>query len=118
MSDERPVAALADLAFDDRGLIPAIAQDTDGRVLMVGWMNETTLRETLDIGRMVYWSRSRQERWAKGDTSGDVQIVKEAYVDCDADVLLFVVDQQGKGACATGNYSCFYRDLRALLPES
>jgi phosphoribosyl-AMP cyclohydrolase len=103
------------LKFDDRGLIPAIAQDGEGRVLMVGWMNEDTLRETLRIGRMVYWSRSRQERWAKGDTSGDVQLVKESYYDCDGDVLLFVVDQQGKGACATGEYSCFFRDLHDLV---
>src|SRR5436853_478711 len=83
-------------------LIPATAQDVHGKVVMMGWMNEATLRETLEIGRMVYWSRSRQERWAKGDTSGDVQLVKEAWFDCDGDVLLFVVDQQGKGACATG----------------
>lgn len=111
---ERTFADVSELAFDERGLIPAIAQDTEGRVLMVAWMNEATLRETLDGGRMVYWSRSRQERWAKGDTSGDVQLVKEAYYDCDGDVLLFVVEQQGKGACATGAYSCFYRDLRSL----
>jgi phosphoribosyl-AMP cyclohydrolase len=104
---------LPELTFNDQGLIPAIAQDTDGRVLMMGWMNEATLRETLEIGRMVYWSRSRQERWAKGDTSGDVQLVKEAYYDCDGDVLLFVVDQQGKGACHTGEYSCFFRSFGA-----
>ena len=70
---ERTFADLSELAYDDRGLIPAIAQDTDGRVLMLAWMNEETLRETLREGRMVYWSRSRQERWAKGDTSGDRQ---------------------------------------------
>ena len=104
------------LKFDDRGLIPAIAQDGAGRVLMVGWMNEDTLRETLRIGRMVDWSRSRQERWAKGDTSGDVQLVKESYYDCDGDVLLFVVDQQGKGACHTGEYSCFFRSLPLHAP--
>ena len=108
------IADVAELHFNDAGLIPAIAQDTDGRVLMMGWMNEATLRETLEIGRMVYWSRSRQERWAKGDTSGDIQLVKEAFYDCDGDVLLFVVDQQGKGACASGEYSCFYR----ALPQS
>ena len=108
---ERAFTDLSELAYDERGLIPAIAQDTDGRVLMVAWMNETTLRETLDGGRMVYWSRSRQERWAKGDTSGDVQLVKEAYYDCDGDVLLFVVDQEGEGACHTGEYSCFFRPL-------
>jgi phosphoribosyl-AMP cyclohydrolase len=102
---------IADLKFDDDGLIPAIAQDTNGRVLMMAWMNEETLKETLDTGRMVYWSRSRQERWAKGDTSGDIQLLKEAYYDCDGDVLLFVVDQHGKGACHTGEYSCFFRSL-------
>jgi phosphoribosyl-AMP cyclohydrolase len=112
---ERAFADVGELRFDERGLIPAIAQDVDGRVLMLAWMNEATLRETLRGGRMVYWSRSRQERWAKGDTSGDVQLVKEAYYDCDGDVLLFVVEQRGKGACATGEWSCFYRDLRELV---
>ena len=105
--------SLPDLRFDASGLIPAIAQDTDGRVLMLAWMNEATLSETLETGRMVYWSRSRQERWAKGDTSGDVQLVKEAYYDCDGDVLLFVVDQQGEGACHTGEYTCFFRSFGA-----
>jgi phosphoribosyl-AMP cyclohydrolase len=105
------VTELPELRWTDDGLIAAIAQDTAGKVLMLAWMNEATLRETLETGRMVYWSRSRQERWAKGDTSGDVQLVREAYFDCDADVLLFVVDQQGKGACHTGEYSCFFRSL-------
>ena len=102
---------LPELKFTADGLIPAIAQDTSGRVLMMGWMKEATLRETLESGRMVYWSRSRNERWAKGDTSGDRQWVKEAYYDCDGDVLLFVVDQEGKGACHTGEYTCFFRPL-------
>ena len=102
---------LPDLTFTADGLIPAIAQDTSGRVLMMAWMNEATLTETLESGRMVYWSRSRNERWAKGDTSGDRQWVKEAYYDCDGDVLLFVVDQEGDGACHTGEYSCFFRPL-------
>lgn len=107
---------LPELKYNDDGLIAAIAQDTDGKVLMMAWMNEDTLRETLETGRMVYWSRSRKERWAKGDTSGDIQLVKEAYFDCDADVLLFVVDQQGKGACHTGEYSCFFRSLPLHAP--
>jgi phosphoribosyl-AMP cyclohydrolase len=102
---------LPDLKFTADGLIPAIAQDTSGRVLMMAWMNEATLQETLESGRMVYWSRSRNERWAKGDTSGDRQWVKEAFYDCDGDVLLFVVDQEGDGACHTGEYSCFFRPL-------
>ena len=102
---------LPELKFNEAGLIPAIAQDTSGRVVMMGWMNADTLRETLETRRMVYWSRSRQERWAKGDTSGDIQLVQDAYYDCDGDVLLFLVDQRGKGACHTGEYSCFYRSL-------
>ncbi|HEX2851191.1 MAG TPA: phosphoribosyl-AMP cyclohydrolase [Acidimicrobiales bacterium] len=110
----KDITSLDDLTFDANGLIPAIAQDTEGRVLMFAWMNRDTLTETLETGRMVYWSRSRQERWAKGDTSGDIQLVKEAWFDCDGDVLLFVVDQHGKGACASGEYSCFYRALGDL----
>ena len=105
-------ALLDDLKFNDRGLITAIAQDrATGKVVMLGWMNRETLTETLETKRMVYWSRSRQERWMKGETSGDVQDVLEAYYDCDADALLFMVDQQGKGACHTGEFSCFHRRL-------
>ncbi len=100
---------LAEITFDDRGLVPAITQDADGTVLMMAWMNAEALRMTLAEGRMVYWSRSRQEIWPKGDTSGDHQIVREAWYDCDGDVLLFRVDQQGNGACHTGEYSCFFR---------
>ena len=111
---ERTFSKLAELPFNEQGLLPAIAQDTTGRVLMVGWMKEESIRETLSSGRMVYWSRSRDERWVKGETSDALQLVKEAYYDCDGDVLLFVVEQQGKGACMTGEYSCFYRDLREL----
>ena len=76
---------------------------------MLAWMTEATLRETLETGRMVYWSRSRNEVWRKGDTSGDIQLVREARYDCDGDVLLFVVEQQGSGACHTGEFSCFFR---------
>ncbi|CAN5507276.1 phosphoribosyl-AMP cyclohydrolase [soil metagenome] len=100
---------LALVKYDDHGLVAAIAQDLDGVVLMMAWMNAETLRMTLDKGLMVYWSRSRQEVWRKGDTSGDHQVVHEAFYDCDADVLLFKVDQQGRGACHTGRYSCFHR---------
>ncbi len=102
-------AQLAAVKFDDRGLVPAIVQDLDGTVLMMAWMNADTLRATFAEGRMVFWSRSRQEVWRKGDTSGDVQYVREAFYDCDGDVLLFRVDQQGNGACHTGAYSCFFR---------
>lgn len=105
---------LAGIRYDAAGLVPAIAQDAEtGAVLMVGWMNAETLGMTFEQGRMVYWSRSRQEIWRKGDTSGDGQYVREAFYDCDADVLLFKVDQDGKGACHTGEYSCFFRRFGA-----
>ena len=101
---------LANITFDANGLVPAIAQDVTSRqVLMMAWMNAETLRMTLAEGRMVYWSRSRQEVWRKGDTSGDRQFVREAYYDCDGDTLLFLVEQEGRGACHTGAVSCFYR---------
>ena len=100
---------LARIRFDERGLVPAIVQDLDGVVLMLAWMNAETLRATFEQGRMVYWSRSRQEVWRKGDTSGDVQWVQEALYDCDSDVLLFKVVQEGKGACHTGARTCFFR---------
>jgi phosphoribosyl-AMP cyclohydrolase len=102
------------IEFNDQGLVPAIAQDhATGTVLMMAWMTADTLRETLESGRMVYWSRSRNERWAKGDTSGDRQWVREARYDCDGDVLLFKVEQEGGGACHTGEFSCFFRTLDA-----
>ena len=101
---------LAAVKYDANGLVPCIAQDVATRdVLMMAWMNAETLRMTLDEGRMVYWSRSRQEVWRKGDTSGDRQFVRSAFYDCDGDTLLFLVEQEGKGACHTGEYSCFYR---------
>ena len=75
----------------------------------MAWMNEETLRETLESGRTVFWSRSRQQRWRKGDSSGERQWVRAAYYDCDGDTLLFVVEQEGAGACHTGEHSCFYR---------
>ena len=99
------------LAFDDRGLIPIVAQDADnGQVLMLAWANRDSLERTLAEGRMVYWSRSRGELWRKGDTSGHVQHVEEILVDCDADVLLARVHQEG-AACHTGERSCFFRSL-------
>ena len=101
---------LAAVKFDEHGLVPAIAQDVETRdILMMAWMNAESLRLTFEQGRMVYWSRSRQELWRKGDTSGDRQFVREAYYDCDGDVLLFLVEQEGKGACHTGERTCFYR---------
>jgi phosphoribosyl-AMP cyclohydrolase/phosphoribosyl-ATP pyrophosphohydrolase/phosphoribosyl-AMP cyclohydrolase len=107
---EATAEQLDGVRFNDQGLVVAIAQDVQSKaVLMVAWMNAESLRMTLEEGRMVYWSRSRQELWRKGDTSGDRQFVREAFYDCDADALLFMVEQEGKGACHTGNYSCFYR---------
>ena len=100
------------IRFNDQGLVPVITQDADtGEVLMFAWMNADTLRQTLEEGRMVYWSRSRQEVWRKGDTSGDYQDVRAAYYDCDRDVLLFKVFQHGAGACHTGNRTCFFRQF-------
>jgi phosphoribosyl-AMP cyclohydrolase/phosphoribosyl-ATP pyrophosphohydrolase/phosphoribosyl-AMP cyclohydrolase len=101
---------LAQVTYDADGLVPAIVQDaTTGEVLMMAWMNDKTLRLTLDEGRTVFWSRSRQEVWRKGETSGEVQLVRSAHYDCDGDTLLFRVDQQGGGACHTGARSCFFR---------
>ena len=92
------------------GLVPAIVQEAEtGQVLMMAWMSPESLRLTLAEERTVFWSRSRQELWRKGETSGEVQRVRDAYYDCDADVLLFVVDQEGGGACHTGAHSCFFR---------
>ena len=105
---------LAGVKYDHNGLVAAIAQDVDnGDVLMLAWMNAESLRMTLAEGHMVYWSRSRQELWRKGDTSGDRQFVREAYYDCDADALLFKVEQEGAGACHTGARSCFFRSFGA-----
>jgi phosphoribosyl-AMP cyclohydrolase len=108
---------LDDLVFDERGLIPVIAQDADnGDVLMLAWANREALERTLDEGRMVYWSRSRKELWRKGDTSGHVQHWEELRVDCDADVVLARVHQEGP-ACHTGERSCFFRPLAGGGPE-
>ncbi len=99
------------LRFDDRGLIPAIAQDASGEVLMMAWMNAASLRETLATGQVTYWSRSRQELWRKGATSGHVQRLIEMRVDCDRDCLLLRVEQTGP-ACHTNRRSCFYTAIR------
>jgi phosphoribosyl-AMP cyclohydrolase len=95
--------------FDEKGLVSAIAQDyTTGEVLMLAYMNRETLAETLEKGVMVYFSRSRQKRWFKGETSGHVQKVREVYIDCDGDALLFKIDQTG-AACHENYFSCFFR---------
>jgi phosphoribosyl-AMP cyclohydrolase/phosphoribosyl-ATP pyrophosphohydrolase/phosphoribosyl-AMP cyclohydrolase len=116
MPTATPIAArrddLANVRYNADGLVPAIVQDAAShQVLMMAWMTEDTLRKTLESGRTVFWSRSRNEEWAKGDTSGDRQWVRQAFYDCDGDTLLFVVEQEGKGACHTGEYSCFYRSF-------
>ncbi len=102
----------ATLAFNEKGLIPAIAQqEGTGEVLMLAWMNADSIAETLRQGRVVYWSRSRGEFWRKGDTSGHTQRLIEMRMDCDRDCLLLVVDQTGP-ACHTGRRSCFYTAVR------
>ena len=99
------------LKFDATGLIPAIVQDAKThQVLMMAWMNEESLRRTLEIGQTVFWSRSRQEFWHKGDTSGNIQTVIDLRLDCDGDTLLILVDPAGP-ACHTGEVSCFFREL-------
>jgi phosphoribosyl-AMP cyclohydrolase len=98
--------------FDDAGLVTAVVQDaTGGEVLMVAHMNEESLGLTLATGRTWFWSRSRQELWCKGETSGDRQFVRQVRVDCDGDALLVLVDQHGDAACHTKHWSCFYRTL-------
>ena len=110
---------LATVSYNSDGLVPAIVQDQGtGEVLMMAWMNQDTLRETLESGRTVFWSRSRQARWRKGDTSGDRQFVRAAFYDCDGDTLLLVVEQEGAGACHTGERSCFYRRFGPSGPSS
>lgn len=107
-ASETVAAALDGLAFNADGLVPAVAQDAaTGEVLMLAWMNRAAIDETLRGGRVVYWSRSRQAFWRKGDTSGHVQRLVEMRVDCDRDALLLRVDQTGP-ACHTNRRSCFY----------
>ena len=102
---------IEELMFDERGLIPAIVQDDEnGDVLMMAWMNHESVALTVAEGRTIFWSRSRQELWRKGETSGHVQHVQGIRVDCDADVLLVRVHQEG-AACHTGERSCFFRRL-------
>lgn len=100
------------LRWGEDGLLPAIAQDADdGRVLMMAWMNREALTTTVAQGEAVYWSRSRQRLWHKGESSGHTQRVQEIRIDCDSDVILLLVRQQGEIACHTGRRSCFFRRL-------
>ena len=107
-----PSNILDAITFTSNGLVPAIAQQHDtGEVLMMAWMNADAIRETLASGRVCYWSRSRAALWKKGETSGQIQALKELRVDCDGDTILVLVDQIGV-ACHTGRRNCFYRAVR------
>jgi len=103
---------IPELKFDEKGLIPAVIQETDTKeVLMVAYMDKIALERTIETGYTHFWSRSRKTYWKKGETSGNVQEVKKIYYDCDADTLLIMVKQHGSGACHTGNRTCFYREI-------
>jgi len=105
---------LQQVRFDENGLVPAIAQDAeDGTILMVAWMNSEALAETAETGRAVYWSRSRARLWRKGEESGHRQRVREVRLDCDGDVILLKVEQEGGIACHTGRRSCFFQRLES-----
>lgn len=108
-------AEIDELTFDDRGLIPAVVQQHDtGEVLMVAWMSSESLRLTFERGETVFWSRSRQEIWHKGATSGNTQRVERILNDCDADTLLVQVDAGDGPACHTGERTCFHRELGTI----
>ena len=106
------ITLLQGVNWNEQGLIPAIAQDWQtGDVLMLAWMNEEALALTIEEGRAVYWSRSRQALWRKGEESGHVQTLRELRIDCDADTILMKVDQVGGIACHTGRRACFFKKL-------
>ncbi|MCX8232070.1 MAG: phosphoribosyl-AMP cyclohydrolase [Alphaproteobacteria bacterium] len=112
MTDAAVDQLLRKMKFDSNGLVPAIAQQHDtGEVLMMAWMNVDAIRESLTSGRVCYWSRSRGALWKKGETSGQIQALKELRVDCDGDTILVLIDQTGV-ACHTGRRNCFYRAVR------
>ena len=101
------------IKWDSTGLVPAIAQEKGtGKILMMAWMNRASLNLTRETGHAVYWSRSRQKLWHKGEASGHQQLVSSIRLDCDADVVLIEVEQKGGIACHTGRHNCFYRELR------
>lgn len=109
---------IQEVRFDAQGLIPAISQDAQtGDILMVAWMNADALAETVSTGRAVFWSRSRNRLWRKGEESGHVQRLLELRLDCDGDVLLLKVEQIGAIACHTGRASCFYRRLDTVSDQ-
>ncbi len=104
--------SIEDLHFDNYGLIPAIAQDwLDGSILMLAWMNRESLTMTLETKQVHYWSRSRSEIWRKGATSGNTQLLKEIRFDCDNDAIVLLIEQNGSGACHTGERSCFFNEI-------
>jgi phosphoribosyl-AMP cyclohydrolase len=106
------VSWLDEIKWDDRGLVPVVAQDVaNGRVLMMAWMDRTALARTAETGEAVYYSRSRQRLWRKGEESGHIQCVREIRMDCDNDVVLLQVEQIGGIACHTGRPSCFFQQL-------
>ena len=98
------------IKLNEQGLVPAIAQDADtGQVLMLGYMNPGSLKRTVEGVQVWFYSRSREDLWHKGEISGNYLNLKEAWLDCDGDTLLFMVEQEGRGACHTGEFSCFFR---------
>ena len=101
------------ICWNEQGLVPTIAQDyRSGKVLMVAWMNRQALELSVAENRAIYWSRSRQKIWRKGEESGHIQIIRDIHLDCDNDVLLLTVEQKGGIACHTGRESCFFQQLR------
>ncbi|WP_020591859.1 phosphoribosyl-AMP cyclohydrolase [Kiloniella laminariae] len=113
INDDTLARILAQIKFDEQGLVPAIAQDQEkGDVVMMAWMNADAIRETLQSGRVCYWSRSRKNLWKKGETSGQHQDLVNFLIDCDGDTVLVKVKQHGV-ACHTGRRSCFYRSVDA-----
>ena len=104
---------LDEIKWTEEGLVPAIAQDAkSGKVLMMAWMNRESLQLTVSENKAIYWSRSRQKLWRKGESSGNTQIIKAIKLDCDADVIILEIEQIGGVACHTGRESCFYRTLK------
>lgn len=112
MSKNTTLKKIKTLVFKEKGLIPAIIQDyKTSDVLMLAYMNKRSLAKSLEVGKTCFWSRSRKKFWVKGETSGNFQLIKNIYYDCDQDALLIKVKQIGV-ACHTGNWSCFYRKLK------
>ena len=110
--------ALEQLKFDEQGLIPAIAQDhKTNEILMFAWMNRESLESSLEHKRAIYWSRSRKKLWMKGEQSQNYQLIEEIYLDCDSDVLLLIIKQEGGISCHTGRVSCFFKRINILTNE-